>query len=262
MNLFYRKLGQGEPLIILHGLYGSSDNWLSIGRELAASHSVYLIDQRNHGNSPHHPDHHYEALSNDLNEFIDQHGIAKACFIGHSMGGKTALDFGLRHPEKVGKMVVVDISPFGYDPDDLPPEIKQHQQIMKAFLTLDTTNLSSREQADEALRRQISSMPLRKFLLKNLKRTPDGKFHWALNLSALADNLDTILAGIIHEGDHPSRFPLLFIKGGISGYLGSREERLIYRAFPWAQIVTIPAASHWVHAEQAGLFLDAIKNFV
>jgi esterase len=262
MDLFYRKLGQGEPVIILHGLYGSSDNWYSIGRELSSSHTVYLIDQRNHGHSPHHPDHNYDVLSDDLYGFTQKHGLASANIIGHSMGGKTALAFGLKHPEKVKKMVIVDISPFDYERDSISAETEQHTIIIHALQSIDPEHITSREEADGLLKSLIPSEPLRQFLLKNLKRTSGGRYDWTLNIKALADNMNSISAGIIHNPISPALFPILFIKGGLSPYIGRNEEVIIHKVFPWAQIITIPGASHWVHAEQPRLFMKAVSRFI
>jgi pimeloyl-ACP methyl ester carboxylesterase len=155
MDLYFRKSGSGQPLVILHGLYGSSDNWYSIGRMLAEKNTIYLVDQRNHGNSPHDPVHSYEAMAEDLFNFMQKHISGRASIIGHSMGGKTALLFGLNHPELVSKMIIVDISPLGYDVNDASAAGNQHLQIIKALSQITPGSLISREEADELLKQDI-----------------------------------------------------------------------------------------------------------
>jgi len=156
MELYFRKLGNGPPLIILHGLYGSSDNWYTIARSLAVHYEVFIPDQRNHGNSPHSHNHDYSVLSDDLNDFFLQHNLERAVILGHSMGGKTALAFGLKFPQKVDKMIVVDISPFGYD-ETSAPEVVSHERIMRSLMSLHPESLKSRKEADNILQKQISS---------------------------------------------------------------------------------------------------------
>lgn len=266
MELYFRKSGSGDPLIVLHGLYGSSDNWYSIGRELASEMTVYLVDQRNHGHSPHHPVHNYDAMSDDLNGFMERHGINKSVVLGHSMGGKTALFFGLRHPHKVKKMIIVDISPLGYNAHRDSPESLIHERIINALLSVHPDQIKTRVEADRQLEKTIAPMPIRQFLLKNLKRTPQGRFQWAMNIQVIADNLPAIYTSIIPGDFSPGqvmpRFPLLFIKGAYSGYIRRRDEEAIRHYFPWAEIETIPGAGHWVHTEQPAAFLSSVRNFL
>jgi esterase len=265
MELFFRKLGAGKPIVILHGLYGSSDNWYSIGRALADKFEVFIPDQRNHGNSPHLPDHDYNKMSDDLNDFFIQHNLNRAVILGHSMGGKTALAFGLKYPEKVEKMIVVDISPFGYD-ENSAPEVISHEQIMRSLMMLQPETLKGRQDADDNLRKQIPSEPVRQFLLKNLKRDSQGLFYWAMNLPVLQTHLADIYATILpSDNTHPDElpvFPLLFIKGKNSGYLRQEEFENIRHFFPHAELAEIAGAGHWVHAEQPDEFLKIILNFI
>lgn len=266
MQLFFRKSGTGPSLIILHGLYGSSDNWYSIARELSDTFTVYLVDQRNHGNSPHDPEHNYAILAADLNEFMQQHHIEKALIMGHSMGGKTALFFGLKYPEKVIKMIVVDISPLGYGKNSESLAGSEHMKIIRTLLTIDMDRLTRREDAGKILMKTIPSAMVRQFLLKSLKRTKDGKFHWALNIHALHDNMPAIFDGVIEEEVTDPRgipqFPLLFIKGERSDYMGTRDIATIRHYFPWAGITVVAGAGHWLHAEQPGAFLNAVRDFI
>lgn len=266
MELHFRKLGKGEPLIILHGLFGSSDNWFSVGRELSGDFEVFLVDLRNHGQSPHNELHNYEVLSEDVAFFIDQHHIDKAHIIGHSMGGKTTLQLGLRHPDKVNKMIIVDISPFRYPVSNIPPGLMSHDIIIKAMQAVDPSSISNRDEADAKLKESISSAPVRQFLLKNLKRSSEGTFKWILNLPVLSDNLHEIYAGLPDIEHQPSGnipvFPLLFIKGQRSEYIRAEDQKSISNYFPHAEIKTIQNAGHWVHAEQPSEFLSIVKNFL
>jgi len=265
MELFFRKSGAGDPFVILHGLYGSSDNWYSVARDLSSEFTVYLIDQRNHGNSPHHPEHNYDVMSEDLEVFLEKHTIHKPVILGHSMGGKTALAFGLKHPEMVSKMIVVDISPLGYGKHHHSPEHAIHERIIHALLSIQPDILTSRDEADMLLQKSIALPAIRQFLLKNLKRKPDGGFYWALNLQAIADNLSAIFAGVIPEirsDQNVPRFPLLFIKGEYSGYIKKHDEKAIHDFFPWALIETMHGAGHWVHAEQPAALLKTVRDFI
>lgn len=264
MKLFFRKSGSGDPIIILHGLYGSSDNWHSIGRKLAEEFTVYMIDHRNHGQSPHHPEHNYEVLGEDLKTFLLDQAVSKPVIIGHSMGGKTALAFGLNYPEMVKKIIVVDISPLGYPYQAFSAESSSHERIIQALQSIDPAQLASREEADAMLQKTIAPASIRQFLLKNLKRSREGKFFWALNIPALAENLPAIYAGIIPEsmpGGIP-QFPLLFIKGEYSRYIRRSDEAAIRLYFPWAGIKVISGAGHWIHAEQPEAFLRTVRSFI
>jgi pimeloyl-ACP methyl ester carboxylesterase len=204
-------------------------------------------------------------MSEDLNDFLVQHNLNRAVILGHSMGGKTALAFGIKYPEKVEKMIVVDISPFGYD-ETSAPEVVSHEQIMKSLMMLHPETLSGRQDADNRLRQQISSEPVRQFLLKNLKRNSEGRFYWSMNLPVLqkhlADIYATILPSQITRPEDLPVFPLLFIKGKNSGYLRKEEFDHIRHFFPHAELAEIAGAGHWVHAEQPDQFLLTIRNFI
>ncbi len=265
MELFYRRIGSGKPLIILHGLFGSSDNWYSIGKQLSGNHEVFLVDQRNHGQSPHHALHNYIALSDDLHEFIVQHNIFRPVIMGHSMGGRTAMFFAARHPKLIDKLIVADISPCSYNPSNHPEEALQHEKIISALRNVDLSAVSSRREADIRLAQTISSLPLRQFLLKNIKTDNHGKFHWRFNIDAIENNLSEIYKGIdtlpLPEKNQIS-FPALFIRGQLSGYIQEKDITCIYNYFSNASVVTIPQAGHWLHTEQPELVIDFIKKFL
>jgi esterase len=268
VKLFYRKYGEaGPPLIIVHGLYGSGDNWVSIARELSGHFEVYVVDQRNHGRSPHSGTHDYPSMRDDLKLFMDAEGIERAVLIGHSMGGKTIMFFAAQWPERVLSLVAVDIAPGAYhDLAVTSRSAADHGKMIDALLELDLAAAESRQELDRALAPRIGSERVRSFLLKNVKRDRSGKFSWRINLPALRKNLDRIMDGL-DAGQIAARggitgFPVLFIAGERSDYIRPEDHQLIRSLFPAAEIVTIPGAGHWVHAEQPALLVKTLKYFL
>ena len=267
MELSFRKIGQGPPMIILHGLYGSSDNWFSIGKAFSGKFEVFLVDQRNHGKSPHTREHNYIALRNDLHEFMDAHGIEKAVILGHSMGGKTAMFFAVAWPEKVQSLIVVDISPRSYK--SLTSSISQsldHMNIITSMLGVNFSLVKDREDVNHILAETITSEKLRQFLLKNVKRSKEGGYEWKLNIRALHDQLPQILDGLDPKpyinGNGITGFPVLFIKAEKSGYIKEEDLSIIRTIFPMAEMVTIPGADHWIHVEKPELLFKTISYFI
>ncbi len=265
MDLNFRKLGSGHPLIILHGLYGAGDNWLSIARALSGFCEVYLLDQRNHGNSPHAPDHNYEVLVNDLRDFLGQQGISRTMLLGHSMGGKVAMKFAIEHPGMVSKLMVVDISPGSYLDDSKRNHINLHRDIISALMQVDFSGVRSLSDADAKLKIHLKDIRLRKFLMKNLKKREDGQYQWKINLPVLMDSLSSISDGIIiddYKGPGTRSFPVLFVRGADSDYVLDEDVDLIKRIFPLSNTATLKNAGHWLHAEQADMFTKTIKTFI
>lgn len=268
MELFFRKYGEvAPPLIIVHGLYGSSDNWVSIARDLSDRFEVFVVDQRNHGQSPHSPEHDYPSMREDLREFMDLQGIKKAVLIGHSMGGKTVMSFAEAWPERVQALISVDIAPKSYRNLALASRTAaNHSSMIDAMLKLDLSKVKSREDADEALATNIGSERIRSFLLKNLRRESGGAFHWRINLDALNSNLDDIFVGMDREriaaGGGITGFPALFISGGNSEYIRPADLQIIQDIFPTAEVVKVPGAGHWVHSEQPALLVKTIRYFL
>ena len=267
MDLFFRKYGEGPALIILHGLYGSSDNWVSIGKSLSRYFEVFIIDQRNHGKSPHTKEHNYMLLKNDLFDFMEKQGIEKAVILGHSMGGKTAMFFAVDYPEKVESLIVIDISPRSYkDLKELVPQSVQHMNILIEMKRIDLSVVKSRMEIDKQLSAIIKSGRIRKFFLKNIARGKDGKFFWKLNVDILLDQLPEIMDGLdvkkFMNGNGVRGFPVLFVRGADSGYITSADISLINTIFPAAEIVDIPDSGHWLHTEQPKLLLETIRKFV
>jgi len=263
-KLFYKKYGEGNPLIILHGLYGASDNWVSVARALMGDFSVYLLDMRNHGNSPHLPDHNYKVMTDDLVEFMNDHQIYSTSIIGHSMGGKLAMFLTALYPERIKKLIVVDISPRTYAIANGDNQILDHQRILLALQSVELESVKTREQVDKQLSKKIPSDRIRQFLLKNLKRNLNKNFSWKINLDVLRQNLPSILIGLEDEVDDLKMFlnPVLFIKGGDSNYIKKQDELLINDYFNNVKIKLVPEASHWVHAEKPEDFLQIIKTFL
>jgi esterase len=267
MELHYRTMGKGDPLIILHGMYGSSDNWYTVGKALSENFKVYLPDQRNHGRSPHHPDLSYPLLRDDLRDFLDQHDLWKVSIIGHSMGGKASIYFAAAFPHRIRKLVVVDVSPRSYKSLLKPSNmILSHLNIVQSLISLNLAELNSRKAADKKLGETISNASVRQFLLKNLIRIKEGNFDWALNLKALQKGLPALMDGIdqkaLENGLRITGFPILFIRGGDSDYIQKEDEIFIRKLFPQAEIKTIPDAGHWVHAEQSEKFIQLTKEFL
>ena len=265
MDLFFRKIGEGASVIILHGLYGASDNWLSVGNALSTYFEVFLIDQRNHGQSPHSDKHEYPEMANDLLQFMNSQSIEKAIIIGHSMGGKTAMLFSLLHPERVSRLIIVDIAPKSYALINESRSINHHK-IIHAMLSLNLNEITSREEAEKELLINLNDERLVKFLSKNLHRTKENKFAWRLNLNAIQTNFNHILANIIEiasiKKEPITGFPVLFIKGGNSDYITDTDKVEILSIFPYADFITIPNAGHWLHAEKQDIFLKKVNDFI
>jgi pimeloyl-ACP methyl ester carboxylesterase len=260
-------MGEGEPLIILHGLYGSSDNWLNIGKALSETYHVYLVDQRNHGHSPHSDKHNYYVMRDDLAEFMQSQGLEKANLLGHSMGGKTALFFAVTYPEMVQRLIVVDMAPTPYQMlTGTNPRALNHLNIMNALYNLDINTISTLKEADRQLANTIPYQRVRQFLLKNLKRDKDGSFRWLLNISAIRNELPAILDGLDPENYKEKNaglsFPVLFIRGELSEYIQPEHIEAILKIFPHADIQTIDEAGHWVHAEKREKFLEKVNKFM
>ncbi len=263
MKLFSRHIGNGWPLIIVHGLYGSSDNWLSVAKRLEKHFSIHLIDLRNHGNSPHSSDHSYEAMALDLDEFIEDKGLKMPILVGHSMGGKVVMQYGLMFPEKVQRMLVVDISPLANSEVHHKQHIFEHKNIISALRNLPLGEIESRKEADNTLSERIPSERIRSFLLKNLTRI-DHKLTWKLNLDVLATQVEGIMNGFdIKNPAHTNQrnFPVLFIKGNKSDYIDKDDEKAILQFYPESKLTGIDNAGHWVHAEQQDEFIKVLMEF-
>lgn len=251
MELYFREFGAGDPVIILHGLFGFSDNWQTIAKSLASQYLVITPDLRNHGRSPHLPSHTYEEMAEDLRLFMENHWMHSAVLIGHSMGGKVAMQMALNHPDMVEKLVVVDIAP-GKAADN-------HSGIFEALLGMDLSVMQARADIESYLVSRIPDMGIRQFLLKNITRNDDGKFAWKMNLPVLWRHFPDILDAVTGE---PFDKPALFVRGDRSDYIKDADTALIMTLFPQAEITTIPNAGHWVHADKPNELITVISEFL
>ena len=254
MKLFYRQAGElGSPIIILHGLFGSSDNWLTLGKILGETHRVYMLDARNHGQSPRSEIFDYNSMAADLKEFMDDHSIINPILIGHSMGGKTVMQFALNYPDSFSKMIVVDIAPKFYP--------VHHTMILQGLATVDLKTLKSRTEANDVLKRFEENEGVRQFLLKNLWRNPEknNEFDWRLNVPVIAKNIDVI--GFELSNEKAVEKPVLFIRGSESHYIQDEDERKIWELFPDYELITIEEAGHWVQADKPKEFLQIVQRF-
>jgi len=262
MELFYRKTGSGPPLIVLHGLYGSSDNWMTVAGLLSSKYSVYIPDLRNHGQSPHHPDHNYTVMCNDMGEFFDRHIRGKCILLGHSMGGKLAVTFAALHPERIAAMIVADISPF-HSPGRQDSITSFHRKVLDAMPEATNATTTSRGVAEKLLAERIGDIKVASFLMKNLVRNQTGGFRWKLNIQALSQNLESIMdRAPVPEKANITGFPVLFVRGGDSGYLPESHFPEIEKVFPAAGFITIGGTGHWLHAEKPGEFAKVIIDFL
>ncbi|RPA67362.1 alpha/beta fold hydrolase [Cyclobacteriaceae bacterium YHN15] len=252
MKLNFKKTGQGEPLIILHGLFGSADNWFSIAKELETDFTLYLIDQRNHGDSPQSEDWNYDAMAEDLKEFMEDQKIESAFLMGHSMGGKTAMNFAIRYPEKVRKLIVADIAPRFYP--------LHHQHILEGLNAIPIDTLKSRKEADDILSEYIKIPGIRQFLLKSLGRGDNGGFEWKINLPVITKNIANV--GEALESDATFDNPSLFMGGEKSDYIKEEDKEEIDRLFPNSHVIYIKDAGHWLHAEQPAAVVETVRAFL
>lgn len=250
MELSYKKYGEGRPFIILHGLFGSSDNWHTHGKKLAEYFEVYIIDQRNHGDSGWSDDFNYDIMAEDLHEFVTTHNLKEFILMGHSMGGKTAMRFAQMYPEEIDKLIVVDMGIKEYP--------ITHDRIIEGLKAIDLKATKTRKEADQKLSEYIKVKTIRQFLLKNLERESTGGFSWKVNLKILDEKLPEIVKAL------PSQETLidtLFISGGQSEYILPEDKDAIRKAFPLASFYTIERAGHWIHAEAPEEFMEEILSF-
>src|SRR5690606_86996 len=240
MTLHSQILGEGKPFVILHGFLGMSDNWKTLGNRWAEDgYEVHLLDQRNHGRSFHSDEFSYEVMAEDLKNYCEEHGLKEIILLGHSMGGKVAMQFAVTYPEMVSKLIVADIGPKAYPP--------HHQDILKALSALDFSKIKSRGEAEDILSKYIKDEGTRLFLLKNLYRKSKTELSLRINLPVLSEKIEEVGAALsentVYDGD------TLFLGGEKSGYIEPMDELLIKKHFPKARIKTISNAGHWLHAE-------------
>lgn len=252
MNLHFKVYGSGEPLIILHGLLGSLDNWQTLGKQYAEDFTVFIIDQRNHGKSPHSKAFSYQILSEDLLEFCEQNHIYKTHLLGHSMGGKVAMQFALENEDYLDKLIVADIAPVRYEAG--------HNEVFNALMSADIQHAESRKEIENQIQQTIPDFGTRQFLMKGLTRDENNNFKWKFNLDALWSNYDDILGSF--ETEHRFEGPSLFINGSESQYVLPEYQDKIDRYFPANQRETIKGAGHWLHAQNPKEFYEKTIHFL
>ena len=252
MNLFYRKFGQGQPMIILHGLFGQSDNWNTLAKQFGDSgFEVYVVDQRNHGLSPQSDEWNYKVMSDDLLELVKENNLQGCILLGHSMGGKTVMQFAIDHPHLVQKLIVVDIAPKFYP--------LHHQSVLEALQAVDFDFIKTRKEAEEVMSTYIADVGTKQFLLKNLYWLEDGKLNWRFNLKVIEKQIENVGEALQTESVYNS--PTLFIRGENSTYILDEDMKQIHQLFPQAALKTIANAGHWVHAEKPKEFFDLVLEF-
>lgn len=254
MQLAYRKYGSGQPLLILHGLFGQSDNWNSLAKQFGENgFEVYTIDQRNHGLSPHSDNFSYELMADDINEFILEHNLQNVILLGHSMGGKTAMYFALKYKNVLDKLIIADMAPVKYPP--------HHADVLKALHAVDFTKVNTRKEAEAILNESISDFGTKQFLLKNIywKDTANNSMDWRFDLNSITKNYDEILAEV-PDGNCDTQ--TLFLRGEKSHYIKDADLPEIKKRFPNYILETIPGAGHWLHAEKPTEFYDAVVKFI
>lgn len=251
-NLFHVDLGGAgkPPLLLLHGLLGSSRNWQTTGRDLTARFHVMALDARNHGRSPHTPDMSYDLMVGDLIAWMDAHGLSRVTLVGHSMGGKVAMLAACRHPERIERLVVVDVAPRDYS-------WQGHRAEFAAMHELNLESLQSRQEAEMRFEARVPDLGMRKFLTTNLARSEDGRWHWAINLPVLTEALPRLEKDALGPGDRYDG-PTRFILGGRSRYVQEDDHAVIRQHFPQVSFVTIPEAGHNPHMDSREAFVRAV----
>lgn len=251
MKLFFRKYGEGTPLIILHGLFGSADNWNTMGKKFGEHFTTYLVDQRNHGQSPHSETWNYTAMAEDILELMEDEQIDKAHLMGHSMGGKTVMFSSMMYPERIEKLIVSDIAPRYYP--------VHHREILQALESVDLDKITSRKEAEAIIEPQINDFGTRQFLLKNLY-WKDEKLAWRFNLDVISRKIEAV--GEVLPVSAPFTHPALFVRGEKSNYITDEDWIEIKTIYPRADLYTMPGAGHWVHAEKPVEYFDLVMNFL
>ena len=247
--------GAGHPLILLHGLFGSLSNWRPVSRVLSAHFHVVNVDQRNHGRSPHHDTFSYPALAEDLRALLASQSLNSAFVLGHSLGGKTAMQFALAYPQCVDKLIVVDMPPLANPP--------RHEEILAALNALDLSASRDRRTLDAQLAPRIPDAAVRQFLLMNVMNGADGGLQWRMNLSAFTRCYPEILRAVtLPSGGTPFAKPALFVRGERSDYVRDEDMTAIRALFPQAQLVTVAGAGHWVHADAPEEFARLVLDFL
>lgn len=259
MSLYYREKGNPSqpPLLLLHGLWGASENWLPVATLLAEHFYVLLPDMRNHGHSPWSDRHDYEVLSEDIMHFIKQFQWERKPFIaGHSMGGKTVMTLLLKRPEIITRAAIIDISPREYEISTA----SMHSRLLDFLLKTPLQDLGDRKQIHAYIRRQFPEEEVHQLLFKNLRKTSQG-WIWKINASAIQNNLGALTSWPFSAFSGSYRSPILFLKGELSEYITPEDYTCISEFFPSARVNIIPQATHRIHADQPALLAQSLIDF-
>lgn len=252
-SLNYKIIGQGKPVIILHGLFGMLDNWLNIAKKLEKEgYMAILIDQRDHGRSPHTTDFSYPLLADDLYHFMEENWIHDAILIGHSMGGKTVLQFMTEHDSMVSKVIVIDIGIKKYSGG--------HKEVFDALFAVDIDSVQNRDEVESVMIAALQDIGTVQFLMKNLTRKKSGGFEWKMNLPLLFEKYNNILDAITF--DSPCLTETCIVRGGKSDYITDDDYIGMLKVLPGAHLVTIPEAGHWVHVDRPNELFTSINDFI
>lgn len=255
MQLNFKSFGIGQPLIILHGAFGSLDNWQSIANHLASTFRVFIIDQRNHGKSPHTEEHTFPLLAEDICEFIQQQDIHSTHLIGHSMGGKVAMLFASKYPHLVNKLIVVDSTPTA-----LSANIPSHEILFNVIKRIASAKYSDRQIAENEIATIVGEEKIKLFLFKNLKRNDKGIITWKFNAATLLKDWSKNLEEI--NIPSPINTPTLFIRAPGSGYINDYDLEVIADRFTNHKIIDFPGSSHWIHADEPERFKEVVLEFL
>ncbi len=249
--LHSKILGEGKPLLILHGFLGSGDNWITLGRKFSAFYEVHLIDLRNHGRSFHDPIMNYEVMTNDIIRYCTYYKLENIRIIGHSMGGKVAMFLAMAQPNLLAKLCIADIAPKVY--------VRGHDYILEALQKVDFTQYKTRESVGILLRKYIDNTAIVAFLLKNVYHKSNDSLGFRFNLSVFVSQYEKIMQTLPEESCYKGA--TLFLKGSLSSYILQEDFAVIKKHFPKATIQTIARAGHWLHAENPIEFYDTCIKF-
>lgn len=253
MKLNYTSQGSGQPIFLLHGMFGSLSNLRTVGRALTNDYNVIATDLRNHGESPHHIVMDYPTMADDVIELMDALNLPQAHFLGHSMGGKVAMQIALNHSHRVNKLVVADIAPVTY-------AANRHNSVLEGLQAVAAASPATRREADQLLSTYVKENSVRAFLLKNLIRKNNGKFGLRLFMDGIINNYYDALT--LAPTGKPFSGPTLFIKGADSAYIQDKHRDEVHRLFPNVQLKVIADTGHWLHAEKPDTFNHIVSTFL
>ncbi|MEZ5572559.1 MAG: alpha/beta fold hydrolase [Halioglobus sp.] len=251
-ELFVRRAGEGPAVVLLHGLFGSGGNLGALSRALQTEFSVYSVDLPGHGRSGWLLDPDLPAMADSVYRWMDGEGLARAHLVGHSLGGKVAMQFALQHGARADSLVVADIAPVSY--------MRHHDAVFTALAAVAAQQCRSRDEAAALLARHLREPGVAQFLLSSLQRDDNGVYRWRFDLSGLESGYAALLAA--PEAEHAYAGPVLFIKGGTSDYIQEQHWPAVQARFPNAAIKVMPDCGHWLHAEKPQQFNGIVRRFL